>query len=153
MMLALAEAEFAPAESRHLVAAASTMSELDDWIERTGAAWGVAAEVTFRARVCVAEVAANLLEHGPGRPDGDEMTVTLRREGPALDIVVSDTGRAFDPTARYDGTAAPDGFGGRGLRLLRAYTAAMSYRRDGGHNILRLRIAPGRRVVGGGSPS
>jgi serine/threonine-protein kinase RsbW len=151
-MLAVAEAEIAPAESRSLVATASTMSELDDWIERTGAAWGVAADVAFRARVCVAEVAANLLEHGRGRAEGDEMTVTLRREGAAFEIIVSDTGRAFDPTARSESTAAPDGFGGRGLRLLRTYAAAMSYRRDGGHNILRLRIAPGRQGVGGGSP-
>jgi anti-sigma regulatory factor (Ser/Thr protein kinase) len=148
----LAEAEAAPAETRSFVPAATTISDLDGWIERMGAAWGVAADVVFRARVCVAELAANLLEHGRVRHEGDEMTVTLRPDGAALDIVVTDTGHAFDPTARSDGTAR-DGFGGRGLRLLRAYATAMIYRRDGGHNILRLRVAPGRPGTGGGSPS
>jgi anti-sigma regulatory factor (Ser/Thr protein kinase) len=148
----LAEAEVAPAGTRSFVPTATTMSEPDDWIERMAAAWSVGADVVFRARVCVAEVAANLLEHGRVRPEGDEMTVTLRPDGAALDIVVNDTGRAFDPTARSERTATLEGLGGRGLRLLHAYATVMSYRRDRGHNILRIRVAPGQHGTGGGSP-
>ena len=146
-------ADAAAAETRSCLADAAHVAELDGWIERTGAAWKIPDDVVFRARVCVAELAANLLEHGRVRPEGDEITVTLRDNGTGLEIDVNDTGRAFDPTAHAGGTTSAGGLGGRGLRLLRAYAAAMSYRRDGGHNILCLRVAPAQRGAGSGPPS
>jgi anti-sigma regulatory factor (Ser/Thr protein kinase) len=146
-------ADAAPAETRSCLANADRISELDGWIERTGASWGMAEDVVFRARVCVAEAAANLLEHGRIRPEGDEITVTLKRIGTGLELEIRDTGRAFDPTAPVAGTASPGGLGGRGLRLIRAFSATMRYRRDGGHNILCLRVVPAQHNPGSGSPS
>jgi len=128
-------------QTRSFAATPDRIPELDDWIERTGAAWRVREDVLFRGRVCVAEIAANLLEHGRAEAADEPMTVTLQTDGAALEIEVTDGGHAFDPTASSAVTEAPDSLGGRGLRLLRAY-AAMSYRRDGGHNIVRLRVAP-----------
>jgi anti-sigma regulatory factor (Ser/Thr protein kinase) len=146
-------ADAAAAETRSCLADVDHVAELDGWIERTGAAWKIPDDVVFRARVCVAELAANLLEHGGMRPAGDEINVTLRHNGTGLEVEVNDTGRAFDPTAHAGGTAPAGGLGGRGLRLLRAYAAAMSYRRDGGHNILCLRVTPAQRSTGSGPPS
>jgi anti-sigma regulatory factor (Ser/Thr protein kinase) len=146
-------ADAAAAETHSIVATADGVSELDGWLERVGASWRLPAEVAFRARVCVAEVAANLIEHGRASPDGDRITVVLRQDETALEVELTDTGRAFDPTAPAAGTSSPDGLGGRGLRLLRAYAAAMSYRRAAGHNILRLRVLPARSGAGCGSPS
>lgn len=143
----------AAAETRSFIATADGISELDGWIERIGASWRVPGDVVFRARVCVAEVAANLLEHGRASPDGDHITVALRQEGTGLEIELTDTGRAFDPTAPAAGTASPDGLGGRGLRLLHAYAAAMSYHREAGRNILRLRVLPAQPRAEGRSPS
>jgi serine/threonine-protein kinase RsbW len=138
-------ADAAAAETRSFIATADRISETDGWIEHMGSIWRLAEDVVFRARVCVAEVAANLLEHGGARVGGDEMSVTLRPSGNALEIELSDTGRAFDPTASPAAMPAPDGSGGRGLRLLRAYATVMTYRRDGGRNILSLRVAPALR--------
>ena len=146
-------ADAAAGETRSIVATADCICELDDWIERTGVSWRLPADVVFRARVCVAEIAANLIEHGRARAEGDEMTVLLRPDGTGLEIEVTDTGRAFDPAAPAAGTASADGLGGRGVRLLRAYARAMSYRREADHNILRLRVVPVRPGAGGGSPS
>ena len=140
-------ADAAAAETRSIIATADRICELDGWIERTAAAWRLPDDVVFRARVCVAEVAANLLEHGRARAEGDEITVTLRPGATALEIELTDTGRAFDPTAPAAAAASPDDLGGRGLRLLRAYAAAMRYRRDGGRNILWLRVAPAPRAA------
>jgi anti-sigma regulatory factor (Ser/Thr protein kinase) len=137
-------ADAAAAETCSIIATADGISELDGWIERISASWRVPGEVVFRARVCVAEVAANLVEHGRASPDGDRITVALRQDGTAVEIELTDTGRAFDPTAPAAGTSSPDGLGGRGLRLLHAYATAMSYRRAAGHNILRLRVLPAR---------
>jgi len=143
-------ADAAAAETRSIVATADAISELDGWIERVGMSWRVPTAVVFRARVCVAEIAANLLEHGRARPEGDTLTVELRQDGPGLAIELTDTGRAFDPTAWVPGTASPDSVSGRGLRLVRAY-AAMSYRRAAGQNILRLRVVSAQPGAGAGS--
>ena len=82
--------------------------------------------------------------------DWDEITITLRPAPPALEVEIADTGRAFDPTRPREPVAVagqmPDPLGGRGLRLLRAYATAMTYRRDGGRNILTLRVAPASRA-------
>ena len=137
-------AEAAAVETRSFIASADGICEADGWIERIGAWWRLPAEVVFRARVCVAEIAANLMEHGRVSPDGDEITVRLRPDGTALEIELTDAGRAFDPTAAGAGSSSAVGPGGHGLRLLRAYAAAMSYRRDAGRNILRLRVLPAR---------
>jgi anti-sigma regulatory factor (Ser/Thr protein kinase) len=146
-------ADAAAAETRSIIATADGISELDGWIERVGGSWRVPDDVVFRARICVAEVAANLMEHGRASPDGDRITVVLRPDETTLEIELTDTGRAFDPTAPAAAGTSPDSLGGRGLRLLRAYAAAMSYRRAAGRNILRLRVLPARSSAGGGSPS
>jgi|KBSMisStandDraft_5_1062788.scaffolds.fasta_scaffold1330020_1 anti-sigma regulatory factor (Ser/Thr protein kinase) len=140
-------ADAAAAETRSIVATADAISDLDGWIERVAANWRVPSEVAFRARVCVAEIAANLMEHGRARTEGDALTVELRQDGTGLGIELSDTGRAFDPTAPVTGTASTDGVSGRGLRLLRAHAATMSYRRAAGHNILRLQVIPAQGVI------
>jgi anti-sigma regulatory factor (Ser/Thr protein kinase) len=146
-------ADAAAAETRSIVATADAISELDGWIERVGASWRLPADVVFRARVCVAEIAANLVEHGRARPEGDELRVELRQDGTAIEIELIDTGRAFDPTTSTSGTSSADGVGGCGLRLVRAYAATMSYRRAAGQNILRLRVVPAQSGARGGSPS
>lgn len=137
-------AEATAAETRSFIATQDQLSAMDNWVEDVGVRWGFAEDVVFRARVCAAEVAANLLEHGRAQADWDEISVTLRPSGRTLAVDISDTGRAFDPTgtAEAPGSDAP---GGRGLRLLRAYAASMMYRREGGRNILSLRVAPASR--------
>jgi anti-sigma regulatory factor (Ser/Thr protein kinase) len=137
-------AEAATAETRSFIATQDQLSEMDGWIEDVGVRWGVAEDIVFRARVCVAEVAANLLEHGRAQADWDEISVTLRPSGATLAIEISDTGRAFDPTGAAE-APGPDTQGGRGLRLLRAYAASMTYRREGARNILSLRVVPASR--------
>jgi anti-sigma regulatory factor (Ser/Thr protein kinase) len=145
-------AEPTTAETHAIVATADGISELDDWIERICASWDLPADVVFRARVCVAEIAGNLMEHGGALITGDRLTVELRQDGIGLEIELTDTGLAFDPTAPVAGTSSAENVGGRGLRLVRAYAATMSYRRAAGHNILRLRVTPTQTGAGGGSP-
>jgi anti-sigma regulatory factor (Ser/Thr protein kinase) len=140
----------AAAETRSLKATPDEIAEIDAWIEAATAGWPIAEDVLFRGRVCIAEVAANVMEHGRAQADWDELTITLRPMPPALEVEIADTGRPFDPT-RIPGTVTvagqmPDPLGGRGLRLLRAYASAMTYRRHGGRNILTLRVAPASRA-------
>ncbi len=91
-------AEAAAAETCSIIATPDGICALDGWIERIGASWRLPGDVVFRARVCVAEVAANLMEHGCTNAEGERMTVVMRADGAALDMELRDTGRAFDPT-------------------------------------------------------
>ena len=150
--------EIAAPETRSFRATSDQVAEIDAWIETATARWHLAEDVVFRARVCVAEIAANVMEHGRAQADWDEIAVTLRPSADALDLEITDTGRPFDPTRPAPAAGqASEPFGGRGLRLLRAYASAMSYRRDSGHNILSLRVAPAARSAnradrGGAAP-
>jgi serine/threonine-protein kinase RsbW len=121
---------------------------IDDWLEQVGGAWGADARTMFRVRLCVAELAANAVEHGVPRSGADEMAVTLRRVPDGIAVEFRDTRAPFDPTAppsrpRADSiaTAQPSG---RGLLLLHAYARNLAYSYDGTHNRVTLTVASER---------
>ncbi len=145
-------AEAAAAETCSIIATPDGICALDGWIERIGASWRLPGDVVFRARVCVAEVAANLMEHGCTNHEGEPMAVSLRPDASALELELRDSGRAFDPTEPTGATASAEAVGGRGLRLLHAYAAAMRYRREVGQNVLSLRVSPAPPAGGAAAP-
>ena len=123
------------------------ISAADAWIEEVGRSWGIAERTTFGARICVAEIAANVLEHGATPAEPAQLGVTLRRRESGLDVEITDSGRPFDPTTLpepplSDAIEAAH-IGGLGLRLVRSYASEVTYRHDGvcNHLTLRLRAA------------
>jgi anti-sigma regulatory factor (Ser/Thr protein kinase) len=123
------------------------ISAADAWIEDLGRRWGIAERTAFGARICVAEIAANVLEHGGGQAEPAELGVTLRRRESGLDVEITDSGRPFDPTTFPErppaATIEATRIGGFGLRLVRSYASELSYRHDGvcNHLTLHLRAA------------
>ena len=107
---------------------------------------GIPERTVFRARVCIAEIAANVIEHGAAQPAEDEIVITLRNQAPAVEVEFADTGKAFNPVRPPDAPAAEPvelpSDGGRGLQLLHAYASAMNYRREQERNVLLFRVAP-----------
>ncbi|WP_052402126.1 ATP-binding protein [Muricoccus aerilatus] len=81
------------------------------------------------------ELAANVAMHATG---ATRLLVEVRREGPALHLLVEDDGPAFDPLS----AAAPDlesgveerDLGGLGVHFLRTLARNVSYERRGGLN-------------------
>lgn len=136
------------AETRAFRADATDVAQIDDWIEAVGAAWSESERTLFAARLCVSELAANVIEHGlpafDEASDKDRIVVTLRRLPEGLGIEVADWRRQFDPTS----VAAPErsdaiesaSVGGRGLLLVRKYSTRFAYSRDGGANRVTLLI-------------
>jgi len=131
-------------ETQSFAVTASELGRIDDWIESVGARWKASERTVFGARLCVAELAANVLEHGVADAGPDRITLTLRRCPDGIEIEFVDQRRPFDPTRRV--AAAPatsvDALepGGRGLRLLHAYADALAYRRDGGCNHVTFKV-------------
>ncbi len=54
----------AHSEIRTFRASLSDSTEIDRWMEEIGTQWAIAQHAMFRARVCVAELVANAIEHG-----------------------------------------------------------------------------------------
>jgi serine/threonine-protein kinase RsbW len=131
------------AQTRSFAARPSEVAVMDDWIEAVGGQWGSDERALFAARLCVAELAANAVEHGTATQDDDRITVTLRRYGEDLEIEVLDTRTRFDPSSATP-TAAPSptetAIGGFGLRLVRAYAENLAYCHDGTHNRVTLTV-------------
>jgi serine/threonine-protein kinase RsbW len=138
----------AEAETRTFGVTASEIGEIDRWIEQIGTQWGQSERTVFGARLCIAELAANVLEHGIAKVADDRIAITLRRCSVGIAIEFVDSRKPFDPThaaaARPAETLDEAEPGGRGLRLLRAYADDLSYRNDGTFNrvTMKVRSAP-----------
>jgi anti-sigma regulatory factor (Ser/Thr protein kinase) len=109
-----------------------------------GAKWRSNTHAVLGARLCVAELAANVFEHAAPRPS-DEIIVTLRSRDDGFEIEFLDSCAPFDPTRRRV-TAQPTSIesaspNGRGLLLVRAYASDLSYRHDGTYNRVTMTIA------------
>ena len=137
------QAAAAAAEARRFPATPDAVREMDRWIEHVGERWGVDQRTLFRARVCVSELANNILEHGRVTQDRDSMMLALRHTPPGVEIQLSDTGAAFDPVAAPILEPGHDDVGRRGLRIVRSYARALSYRRDLDRNVVIIHVAQG----------
>jgi anti-sigma regulatory factor (Ser/Thr protein kinase) len=129
-------------ETCAFAATAEAVVAMDGWIESVGKRWGIDERTLFRARVCVSELAANVVEHGGVAPGAGKIIIALRPTKPTLEIEMSDPGKPFDPFDPARVESEPREIGGRGLRLVRAYAQRLAYRRDDDRNIITLQIAP-----------
>lgn len=129
---------------REFLADPPGIADLDTWIETAAADWP-SQKCVVKARVCAAEIAANLLEHG-GHGEGPrrlQVRLSQTLEGVALDL--ADDGLPFDPTDRPPSgretlsSATP---GGRGLQAVKGLAKTLSYRRDSDRNHLHLTFEP-----------
>ncbi|KKC25326.1 ATP-binding protein [Sphingomonas sp. SRS2] len=92
-----------------------------------------------RLAIIVEELVFNLADHG-GLDAQGEVELVLTHEGPAIAILLSDNGAAFDPRGAPSEEAIPERGGGAGLDLVRAWAEILDYRSDGGWNRLGLRM-------------
>jgi anti-sigma regulatory factor (Ser/Thr protein kinase) len=117
---------------------------VDAWIETVGRRWGAGEKAIFGARLCVAELFANVLEHGKAKPERDRIAVTLARRHDGIGIEFVDTCARFDPTAAdlpAQGNSIESAtIDGRGLMLVRAYAKDLAHHYDGRGNHVTLRV-------------
>jgi anti-sigma regulatory factor (Ser/Thr protein kinase) len=128
---------------------AAEVGAIDRWVEAVAAQWGESERTAFRARLCIAELAANVLEHGIAQPGDDRIMVTLQQFGDGIGIEFLDSRAPYDPTgnavaakatsikAASIETISPSGYG---LMLVRAYGSDIAYSNDGTCNRITLKI-------------
>jgi anti-sigma regulatory factor (Ser/Thr protein kinase) len=115
---------------------------LDDWVEDVGRQWDMSARAVFGARLCIAELVNNVIEHGRARHEDDHVVVTLSRYDRGFGVEFMDTRGQFDPTVSIPRPKdLTESIGGRGLMLIRAFAGELGYRYDGRYNRTILKIA------------
>jgi anti-sigma regulatory factor (Ser/Thr protein kinase) len=117
------------------------VTAIDTWVEQIGSNWGLSERTVFGARLCLAELAANVLEHGTTRSKDDQITITIDRMTDGIEVEFLDSCERFDPTAPQSLPEESDSGGGRGLLLLRAYARDLSYVADPCYNRTNFKIA------------
>jgi len=117
------------------------VAAMDTWVEQVASRWDVSEKTVFGVRLCIAELAANVLEHGIARGDDDQIVITIDRRLDGIEVEFLDSRQAFDPTAAMSSKnmVAANG-GGKGLVLLKAYACDLSYVTDGNGNRTKFRV-------------
>lgn len=121
---------------------ATALPEIDEFIAAFGLSHACPQRAIFRARVAIAELAANALEHGRPKPDGDTFRIALEKAAAGLLVTYADTTTSFDPAALGAPEASSERNGGRGLAIIRQLADEIAYRRDGDWNIVEMRFGP-----------
>jgi anti-sigma regulatory factor (Ser/Thr protein kinase) len=124
---------------------ASELDKLTQWIIETCDAARLSKKTAFAVQVCLDEAVANILEHGKGSARASAIAADLERSDSAVVLDIEDDGGPFDPNQ----VAPPPvpqavetaSVGGRGIHLIRQFSARMEYARSGGCNRLRLTFA------------
>ena len=104
---------------------------------------GLDARGGARLAVVVEELVSNAIRHGAAN-GAIAIDLTLTADEGEIALLLIDDGVAFDPTAdrNFSGPDAESG-GGVGLALVKAWANAFRYTRDGGRNLIELRLRLG----------
>ncbi|MCL2029288.1 MAG: ATP-binding protein [Deltaproteobacteria bacterium] len=121
----------------------SELAELLDLAEELCRRSGMSDSLAFKAQVVLEEIFVNIFKHAY-QDGGGSLEISLEAEQAALFIRITDQGPAFDPLAGETPDLQKrfaDGIpGAAGLVLLRAMVQELRYARQGGRNILEVRI-------------
>jgi serine/threonine-protein kinase RsbW len=123
------------------------VEDLNASLEAVLARHRVARGVRDDVRLIVEELASNAIEHGgDGRSaiGQNELSVDIGIHGRLLTLNFRDDGAPFDPTnvppPDLDADIDERPVGGLGLHLIRRLAEEISYRREGGYNLLKVSL-------------
>ena len=118
------------------------VSRLNTFIDEVCESNGFDMPTTMQINLAMEEAVVNVMNYAyPAGTKGD-ITIEAKSNGKELILVISDTGKPFDPTARteVDTTLSAEdrSIGGLGIHLIRQIMDNINYERTDGHNILTL---------------
>lgn len=120
----------------------SELDRLSELLNTIGEQWSLSSSVVLQINLVLDELFTNLVCYGLEEGSEEQITITLNYEIDRIKIILSDAGKAFDPTIPQD----PDldvpldekEVGGLGIFLVRQYTDNIDYRRENDRNIVTL---------------
>ncbi len=119
------------------------VEDLNASLEAVLARHCIARGVRDDVRLIVEELASNAIDHG-GAVGRNELSVDIGIRDGVLTLSFSDDGAPFDPTDApppdLDAGIDERPIGGLGLHLIRQLAEEISYRREGGFNLLKVSL-------------
>ena len=117
--------------------------QLSAFIDTFAEEAGIDFSLVMSLQLALEEAVVNVMEYAYPKGTVGKVLVTASAEGDDLEFVISDSGKAFDPTAKaevnVDLGVEDRPIGGVGIHLVRNIMDSVAYERKDGKNILTLR--------------
>ena len=120
----------------------SEINKLAFFIEELGEEFGLTPNMVFNLNLVLEEAVSNVILYAYPKETQQEIVLTANKSDKNLIFVLSDTGKAFDPTQVPDAdvtlSAEERQIGGLGIFLFRQIMDEVKYQRIDGKNTLTL---------------
>ena len=120
----------------------SEISRLNEFIEEIGNEFSLAPDVIFNLTLVLEEAVVNVINYAYPKEEHEYIYLSARMHEGSIVLVLTDTGKEFDPTAAPEAdvtlSAEDRQIGGLGIFLIRQIMNDVKYERIEGKNVLTL---------------
>lgn len=120
----------------------SEISRLYEFIEELGNDFSLSPDIVFNLNLVLEEAVVNIINYAYPKEEHESIYLSARMHEGSIILVLTDTGKEFDPTAapEADVTLSADErqIGGLGIFLIRQIMNEVKYERIEGKNVLTL---------------
>jgi sigma-B regulation protein RsbU (phosphoserine phosphatase) len=121
----------------------ATIPQLNEFIDTVAEEVGLDMSLTMSLNLALEEAVVNVMDYAYPEGQRGDVDIEVTADQQWLTFVISDTGMAFDPTAKEDVdttlSAEERPIGGLGIFLVRQLMDVIDYKREGNKNVLTLR--------------
>ena len=122
----------------------SELARVERWLADLMGRWDVSDRTVFALDLVINEAVTNVINHAYSDTLTHPITISLTDAATRIVVEIIDDGAAFDPLAAPPMEPGQDlahaSIGGRGIHLIKSYSAEHDYRRVAGRNHLTLAI-------------
>jgi anti-sigma regulatory factor (Ser/Thr protein kinase) len=120
----------------------SELESMEEWVRHVAEQLELREEVHQSVLLCLVEVVTNVIVHGGESQPNKDIALSIEGLKDVVTARVTDHARPFDPLS-YVPSPAPTSveeapIGGNGIRFIRHFATALSYKRRGNRNCLTL---------------
>ena len=120
----------------------SEISRLYEFVEEVGNDFELSPDIVFNLNLVLEEAVVNIINYAYPKEEHESIYLSARMHEGSIVLVLTDTGKEFDPTAapEADVTLSADDrqIGGLGIFLIRQIMNEFKYDRIEGKNVLTL---------------
>ena len=120
----------------------SEISRLYEFVEEVGNDFELSPDIVFNLNLVIEEAVVNIINYAYPKEEHESIYLSARMHEGSIVLVLTDTGKEFDPTAapEADVTLSADDrqIGGLGIFLIRQIMNEVKYERIEGKNVLTL---------------
>ena len=120
----------------------SEISRLYEFVEEVGNDFELSPDIVFNLNLVIEEAVVNIINYAYPKEEHESIYLSARMHEGSIVLVLTDTGKEFDPTAAPEAdvtlSANDRQIGGLGIFLIRQIMNEVKYERIEGKNVLTL---------------